>query len=136
LIVVKAGDTGAFTVGKLIGRNKLAPALSPRKTVEGAFGALAFAAIAAWITFTWLLPWIAKSHERSTPWWAWLAFGLLVGAAGMLGDLAESLMKRDVGTKDSSTWLPGLGGVLDVIDSVLLAAPAAWFFWTSRVVGP
>ena len=56
----------------------------------------------------------------------WLLFGLLMGAVGLAGDLAESLLKRDAGCKDSSNWLPGLGGVLDVIDSVLLAAPVGW----------
>ena len=64
-----------------------------------------------------------------------LLFGLLVAAAGMLGDLAESLIKRDVGCKDSSTWMPGFGGVLDILDSVLLAAPVAWICWAMGLVG-
>jgi phosphatidate cytidylyltransferase len=64
-----------------------------------------------------------------------LAYGLLVGAAGIIGDLAESLLKRDVGRKDSSTWLPGFGGVLDMVDSVLIAAPVAWACWLLGLVG-
>ncbi|MEK6234183.1 MAG: phosphatidate cytidylyltransferase, partial [Planctomycetales bacterium] len=63
------------------------------------------------------------------PVFAWVAFGIVVNAAGVAGDLAESLIKRAAGCKDSSTWLPGLGGVFDVADSVLFAAPAAYFFW-------
>lgn len=134
LIVVKAGDTGAYTVGRLIGRHKMAPVLSPGKTVEGAFGALGFSVLGAWMTFTWLVPWLAGRSAPHAAWWAWLAFGLGVGVAGMIGDLAESLLKRDTGVKDSSTWLPGLGGVLDMIDSILLAAPVAWFFWITGIV--
>ena len=68
-------------------------------------------------------------------WWGWVVFGLLVGGAGMIGDLAESLLKRDVGRKDSSDWLPGFGGVLDIIDSLLLSAPVAWFCWIAGIVG-
>jgi phosphatidate cytidylyltransferase len=64
-----------------------------------------------------------------------MLFGLCVAVAGILGDLAESLIKRDVGRKDSSRWLPGLGGVLDLLDSILLAAPVAWFCWAVGLVG-
>ena len=73
---------------------------------------------------------------NTSPWWGWIAFGLLVGGAGMVGDLAESLLKRDVGRKDSSTWMPGFGGVLDVLDSLLLSAPVAWACWAFGLVGP
>jgi phosphatidate cytidylyltransferase len=133
LIVVKMSDIGAYTVGRLIGRHKMAPRLSPGKTIEGACGALAFALLASWAAFHWLVPALQLHWQRPCPWWGWVAFGILIGAAGMLGDLAESLIKRDVGRKDSSTWLPGFGGVLDMVDSVLLAAPVAWFWW--RVAG-
>jgi phosphatidate cytidylyltransferase len=64
--------------------------------------------------------------NKSQHTWGWLLFGLLVGGAGMLGDLAESLFKRDMGAKDSSAWLPGFGGVLDLLDSILFAAPVAY----------
>jgi phosphatidate cytidylyltransferase len=64
-----------------------------------------------------------------------LLFGLIVGAVGIVGDLAESLLKRDLGRKDSSAWMPGFGGVLDVLDSILLGAPAAYLCWTSGLVG-
>jgi phosphatidate cytidylyltransferase len=68
-------------------------------------------------------------------WLGWLIYGILLGGAGMLGDLAESLLKRDVGRKDSSDWLPGFGGVLDIVDSLLLAAPVAWACWRFGLVG-
>lgn len=138
VIVVKMGDTGAYTVGRLVGRHKLAPRLSPGKTVEGAIGALAFAAIGSWFTFAWLIPWInttSGDESARSLGWGWLLFGLLVGAAGLLGDLAESLFKRDAGRKDSSDWMPGFGGVLDILDSILLAAPAAYVCWASNLVG-
>ena len=135
IIVVKMGDIGAYTVGRLIGRHKMAPLLSPGKTIEGALGALAFSCLGSWLTFRWLVPVCTPERFGGGPWWGWLAFGLLVGAAGTFGDLFESLLKRDVGRKDSSTWLPGFGGVLDIIDSLLLSAPVAWFCWASGLVG-
>lgn len=135
VIVVKMGDTGAYTVGRLIGRHKMAPAISPGKTIEGAFGAVAFSCLGAWASFRWLVPAMTPESAQSGPWWGWIVFGLLVGLAGMAGDLAESLLKRDVGVKDSSTWMPGFGGVLDILDSLLLSAPVAWFCWASGIVG-
>jgi phosphatidate cytidylyltransferase len=123
IVTVKFGDTGAYTVGRLVGRHKLAPSLSPGKTVEGAVGAIAAACLGAWLTFTCLPHWLGTNPQRT---WAWLVFGIAVGGAGLVGDLAESLIKRDVGVKDSSAWLPGFGGVLDLLDSILFAAPVAY----------
>jgi phosphatidate cytidylyltransferase len=143
IIVVKLGDTGAYTVGRLVGRHKMAPILSPGKTIEGAIGGLAFALLGSWAAFRWLVPWLAESasvqhggvQPAVSPWWGWILFGLLVGTAGMLGDLAESLLKRDAGQKDSSRYLPGFGGVLDILDSILLAAPVAYGCWAFGLVG-
>ncbi|OHB78380.1 MAG: hypothetical protein A2V98_03215 [Planctomycetes bacterium RBG_16_64_12] len=143
LIVVKMGDVGAYAVGRLIGRSKMAPGLSPGKTIEGALGAMAFACLGSWATLHWLptfhqLHWLfqATSSEgaRAGTSWGWILFGLLVGISGMVGDLAESLIKRDVQQKDSSDWVPGFGGVLDILDSALLAAPAACACWAFRLV--
>ena len=136
VIVVKMGDTGAYTVGRLIGRHKMAPLISPGKTIEGAVGALVFACLGSWAAFKWIVPLTAKNAwtEPGVA-WGWIIFGLLVGGAGILGDLAESLLKRDVGVKDSSTWMPGFGGVLDILDSLLLSAPVAWFCWAFGLVG-
>jgi phosphatidate cytidylyltransferase len=137
IIVVKMGDTGAYTVGRLVGRHKLCARLSPGKTIEGAAGAVVFAVLGSWLTFAWLVPWISATGvaQGADTGWGWLPFGLLVGTAGGLGDLAESLLKRDAGRKDSSTWMPGFGGVLDLLDSILLAAPVAYVCWASGLVG-
>ena len=136
MIVVKLGDTGAYTVGRLIGRHKMAPRLSPGKTIEGAAGGLIFACLGSCATFYWLVPAMTGGDPADAgSWWGWILFGLLVAVAGMLGDLAESLIKRDVGRKDSSTWMPGFGGVLDILDSILLAAPVAWICWAIGLVG-
>jgi phosphatidate cytidylyltransferase len=130
--VVKLGDIGAYTVGRLVGRHKLAPYLSPGKTIEGAIGGIVFACAGSWLALAWLLPRIVVQSPMAVP--GWLAFGVVVGLAGMAGDLAESLIKRDVGRKDSSNWMPGFGGVLDVIDSLLFAAPVAWICWITGLL--
>ena len=130
VIVVKMCDTGAYTVGRLIGKHKMAPVLSPGKTIEGAIGGLVFACFGAWVALRVLAPRIIGEATSTTgPWWHWVLFGLFVGAAGMWGDLAESLLKRDLGRKDSSTWMPGFGGVLDIMDSIMFASPAAFIAW-------
>ncbi|MBN2023230.1 MAG: phosphatidate cytidylyltransferase [Pirellulales bacterium] len=144
VVTAKMGDTGAYTVGRLVGRHKLAPVLSPGKTVEGLFGALLFSTFGAWLSFAWLVPWLARTAsnaelvhatDAAAPTWGWLVFGLVIGLVGLLGDLAESLLKRDVGQKDSSRWMPGFGGVLDVLDSLLLTAPVAYVAWACGLVG-
>lgn len=134
VIVVKMCDTGAYTVGRLIGRHKMTPLLSPGKTFEGLAGGLAFACFGSWLAFEKLIPLMVPNASRGAPVWGWLAFGILVGATGVIGDLAESLLKRDLGQKNSSGWMPGFGGVLDVLDSVLLAAPVAYLCWALKLV--
>jgi len=134
LIVVKMGDVGAYTIGRLVGRHKMAPVLSPGKTIEGAAGALLFGAVSAWAAFRWLVPALGEGSPSGLD-FGWLLFGLAVAGAGMLGDLAESLIKRDVGQKDSSRWMPGFGGILDLLDSILFAAPVAYGFWALGLVG-
>ena len=136
VFVTKLADTSAYAAGKLLGRRKMSPLLSPGKTVEGALGGLLGAAVAAWVYFQFLVPQFLPSDGPATPWWGCWLYGLIVGSAGMVGDLAESLLKRDMRRKDSSDWLPGLGGVLDVLDSVLLAGPAALLCWLLGLVGP
>ncbi len=141
IIVVKLGDIGAYSVGRLVGRHKFAPVLSPSKTWEGAAGALLFSALGAWAVFHIgvTVGADARAHFHflppHSPSWGWLPFGLLMGGVGMIGDLAESLLKRDAGSKDSSRWLPGLGGLLDILDSLLLTVPLAWFCWSAGLVG-
>jgi phosphatidate cytidylyltransferase len=133
---VKVSDIGQYTVGRLIGRHKLAPAVSPGKTWEGAVGGVVFAIVAAWVVFHWgthLI--VATTGVTSSP-VAIIAFAVAVAIAGMIGDLAESMLKRDAGVKDSSTWMPGFGGVLDLLDSLLGAAPVAYVYWALGWIGP
>ncbi|HET6883798.1 MAG TPA: phosphatidate cytidylyltransferase [Pirellulales bacterium] len=129
IVVVKMCDIGAYTVGRLVGRHKMTPRLSGGKTFEGLAGGLVFACCGSWFAFHWLLPKMGDPLPQAPPAYAWLVFGLVVGTAGVLGDLAESLIKRDLGCKDSSTWMPGFGGVLDVLDSLLFASPVAYLTW-------
>ncbi len=116
--VVAWGDTGALYAGSLLGRHKLCPAVSPKKTIEGAIGGLASNLVFAWI-FKLL---IFNDINGLTC----TVFALLVGAVGQIGDLFESEFKRAAGVKDSGTLLPGHGGFLDRLDALILAAPAAY----------
>lgn len=123
--VVKGGDIAAYVVGSLVGRHKLAPIVSPGKTWEGAAASLLASLTVAWSILTqsgW-----SGDHQ---PWGGWFVYGLAVGVAGMLGDLSESLVKRELVAKDSGRSLGGLGGFLDLIDATLLAAPVAWLLWS------
>ncbi len=133
IIVAKLCDVGAYTVGRLIGRHKMAPSLSPGKTIEGAVGGIAFAILGAWLSVAVLFP-SATGEPSQTTWVGVVIYGLAVGLAGMLGDLAESLIKRDVMRKDSGTNVPGFGGFLDIYDSLLLAAPVAFGLWAFHVI--
>jgi len=134
--VTKWSDIGAYTCGRTLGRHKLAPLLSPNKTIEGAVGGVVFGAIASAVFFYGLAPWIVGTDARVPEWWACLLYGVVIAVAGIIGDLSESLLKRDMDRKDSSRWLPGLGGVLDILDSVLMAAPPAYLCWVVGLVGP
>jgi phosphatidate cytidylyltransferase len=122
--VPKCCDIGAYATGRLIGRHPMTPVLSPKKTWEGALGGLITAALAA-IGIDRLAPTPVLQDYR----WE-VGFGLTVGLAGMLGDLAESLLKRDCQSKDASTAVPGFGGVLDVVDAIIFSAPGSylWFY--------
>jgi phosphatidate cytidylyltransferase len=122
----KGADTGAYTFGRIMGRNKLWPALSPKKTIEGGLGGLVFAVAGSLIVTA-----VAGSllHAPCLDWPEAIGFGLSVGVAAQLGDLMESLIKRDCERKDASAAVPGFGGVLDVLDSLLFAAPVAYGFW-------
>jgi phosphatidate cytidylyltransferase len=135
ILVAKMSDTGAYFFGRSFGRHKLAPTLSPGKTVEGAVGGLVAACFTSWLFFRFLVPHLIDLSDGACATWVWLSYAATISVAGIVGDLSESLIKRDMDCKDSSAWLPGLGGVLDVIDSILLAAPAAFFWWASGLLG-
>ena len=128
IATVKTSDSAAYFAGKSLGSRKIAPKLSPNKTVEGAIGAL-FGGIGGAAIVIWLVAPLIIGVTIPKPWWWFLVYGLAVTLAGMVGDLAESLLKRDAQIKDSSSWLPGLGGVLDVIDSLVFAAPVSFVLW-------
>jgi phosphatidate cytidylyltransferase len=136
LLIVKTADVGAYAIGRLLGRYKMTPRLSPGKTWEGAAGGLATACLVSWAFFRFAAQALVGQSYQEPPLLAALGYGLAIGVAGMIGDLAESLLKRDMERKDSSTWLPGLGGVLDIVDSVLVAGPVAYVFWVFGFVGP
>lgn len=121
-----AGDTAAYFVGKKLGKIKLAPRLSPGKTVEGAVGGLIGSVLGAAMVYLFY-------PSASFPVFA--ALGLLVGVSGILGDLFESSLKRTAGLKDTGFLIPGHGGVLDRFDSMLFAAPAAYYFVTLIING-
>jgi phosphatidate cytidylyltransferase len=126
IATAKGADTGAYTAGRLAGRHKLWPRLSPNKTIEGAIGGL-FASVAAAL----IVAAISRMLLRvpTLDWGAAAWFGVVVGLAAQLGDLMESMIKRDCARKDASAAVPGFGGVLDVIDSLLFAAPVAFGYW-------
>jgi phosphatidate cytidylyltransferase len=134
LLIVKMADTGAFACGKSVGRRKLTPILSPGKTWEGAIGGIVTASLTSWLFFAFLAPGMIGSTYRAPSMISTIAYGLALALAGMFGDLAESLFKRDMQRKDSSSWLPGLGGVLDIIDAPLFAGPIAWLCWTMGLI--
>ena len=118
-----ATDTGAYFFGRTFGRHKLIPSVSPGKTVEGAIGGVVLAVIAAWLYVTFLLRPVAQLTMLPT---GLTIFAILVSVIAQIGDLAESLFKRDAGVKDSSTLLPGHGGILDRFDSLLFVLPSAY----------
>jgi len=122
LILIWVADTTAYFGGKALGRHKLAPTISPGKTVEGTVISLAATVAAAFFLFRAWFPGFAEAHG--------LLLGIIVNVIAQLGDLAESALKRSAGLKDSSTLLPGHGGMLDRIDSLLFALPALWYYWS------
>jgi len=123
IFVPKCCDIGAYFTGRLLGKHKMAPVLSPKKTWEGAAGGLITSMLAA-IGIDQVGSVVRGGIVMSA------ALGLALGVAGMLGDLAESLIKRDSRHKDASQVVPGFGGVLDVVDAVLFGAPVA-YWWLS-----
>lgn len=128
VVAAKFTDMGAYVTGSLIGKHKMAPHLSPAKTWEGFVGALGFAQLAAWGMW-WLggeaMGWIPAGHV--------FVLGVLIGLVAVAGDLAESILKRSLAVKDSGHLMPGIGGVLDLLDSLCFAAPVTYFYL--RVMG-
>jgi phosphatidate cytidylyltransferase len=125
LLVTKMTDTGAYFIGRAFGHQKMAPIISPKKTWEGAIGGLVVS-IATSLLFTFLLQLLSPERFQLSLWQSiWL--GASLGILAQCGDLAESLLKRDAGIKDSNR-LPGLGGMLDTVDSLVFTAPFMYMF--------
>lgn len=125
IVIVKCGDIGAFFTGRSLGRHKLIPRISPAKSWEGCIGGVAMAitvSLAVAGALRWVVGPVAVPPIHAA------IIGALLGVTGILGDLAESLLKRAAGVKDSGTILPGLGGWLDVLDSLLPAAPVLYVY--------
>ncbi|MBK3524623.1 MULTISPECIES: phosphatidate cytidylyltransferase [Streptomyces] len=118
LLLTVVSDTGAYAVGWRFGKHKLAPRISPGKTREGLLGAVLFAMVAGALCMQFLID--------GGAWWQGLLLGLAVAASATLGDLGESMIKRDLGIKDMGTLLPGHGGIMDRLDSLLPTAPVVW----------
>jgi phosphatidate cytidylyltransferase len=121
LSIVWVGDAAAYYGGRALGRHPLAPTISPKKTVEGAIAGIAGSVIAGVVGGVW---------GMGKPWIAMAGISAVTAAAGQIGDLAESVLKRSAGVKDSSSILPGHGGILDRLDSLFFAAPI--FYWLLR----
>jgi phosphatidate cytidylyltransferase len=125
--VVWASDTAAYYTGSTIGRTPLAPQVSPKKTVEGAVGGVIGALAATFVARAWFMHWLSLIDC--------LVLGLLLGVIGILGDLVESMLKRGAGVKDSASVVPGHGGILDRVDSVLYAAPVLYYYYLFAMRG-
>ena len=127
VIATKMGDVGAYTLGRLFGKRKMAPHLSPGKTWAGFAGALIGAGLGAWL---WLAFGVALFNGLRSPPLVWsIVYGVVLGLVGLIGDLCESLIKRDMGQKDAAQLMPGFGGLLDLLDSILFAGPVAYMLW-------
>jgi phosphatidate cytidylyltransferase len=125
LVVTKITDIGAYFIGRLWGKRRLAPVLSPKKTIEGAFGGFICAILGSLAMVYIGQEFAGKSFPLHPSDALWL--GIVIGIFGQIGDLAESLLKRDAAAKDSNT-LPGLGGILDMLDSLIFTAPIVYFY--------
>ena len=125
VLLTWASDIGAYAVGRTMGKRKLIPAVSPGKTVEGAIGGLVASMLVAWLYTRGVLHPAAQLDFRIPPFGV-LIFGALVSIAAQVGDLAESLLKREAGIKDSSHIIPGHGGILDRFDSLLFVLPVSF----------
>jgi phosphatidate cytidylyltransferase len=120
-LCITGSDTGGYAAGATLGKHPMAPTISPKKTWEGMVGSVLLASTVSVLMSVFVM------HQ---PWWFGVLLAIVVVITGTAGDLIESMIKRDVGIKDMSSFLPGHGGVMDRLDSTLVAAPAAWLVFT------
>ena len=127
MLCVTLSDAGAYYAGSAFGTHRLAPVISPKKSWEGVAGGVVGSTAGALIGHFWFFQRLPLAHA--------LALGVVLCTAGIVGDLAESMLKRSAGVKDSSALLPGHGGVLDRVDSLLVAAPVLYYYWIVFLAG-
>ncbi len=125
LIIIWTSDSAAYFIGRKFGKHKITPRISPNKSLEGFIAGIVFPALAA--------PWIGRLLSIEYPWYFLVGAGIVVALMGIIGDLFESMLKRGAGIKDTSNLIPGHGGILDRIDSLLLAFPAYYLMTTIPV---
>jgi phosphatidate cytidylyltransferase len=123
VIVTKFSDTGAYAIGSLIGRHKMIPRISPGKTWEGLGGAIFLSTVASLVFVHFFGDKMAGMNWRHA-----MVLGVLLGSTAVVGDLIESLFKREAGVKDSGGLFPGIGGILDLLDSLLFNAPIMYLY--------
>lgn len=126
ILAIVASDTGGYAIGAAFGSRPMAPVISPKKTWEGLAGSLGLSSAVAVLYAIFVL---------QQPWWVGLLLSIVVVIFGTAGDLIESMIKRDIGIKDMSSFLPGHGGVMDRLDSMLVATPAAWVLFALLGLG-
>lgn len=131
ILVTKFSDSGAYAVGSLIGKHKMIPRISPGKTWEGFAGALAVSTAASVIFFM-----VAKEKLAGMNWAHAVVLGIILSSAAVVGDLIESLFKREAGVKDSGRFFPGIGGILDLLDSLLFNAPLMYLYLRHVLTNP
>ncbi|MDR1237402.1 MAG: phosphatidate cytidylyltransferase, partial [Propionibacteriaceae bacterium] len=120
-LCVCGSDTGGYALGATLGKHQLAPKISPKKTWEGLIGSVLLASLVGALMAHFVL---------GAAWWIGVVLALVITFFSTVGDLIESLIKRDIGIKDMSSFLPGHGGVMDRLDSILIGIPAGWLFFT------
>ncbi|MFO1063943.1 MAG: phosphatidate cytidylyltransferase [Pirellulales bacterium] len=135
IMVIKFADAGAYFAGRTLGKRKLSPTVSPGKTVEGLIGGMVIASLVSWLYFSLFVPRFYGDRWVDTNWVGAIVLGVALTFAGLLGDLLESIVKRESGCKDSAQFFPGLGGLWDVTDSLLPAGLVGYLILTADLLG-